>query len=179
MARSLGLNRVPTLDPEGEQEYPSHEYVRSLVRALNSNFEILNNAFGGSQSTINEVLLQMASATVLDNQTTTSTSYVDLSTVGPTVTVDTKEKALVFLSSWVDNSGANLSHISPAVSGATTIAAADANSLEKFNPGFETVMVMAEFTGLTPGVNTFTAKYKVSGGTGTFVFRRIFVLPFP
>lgn len=49
MAKSLGLSRVPTLDPKGEQEYPSYEYVRGLVRALNSNFEILNNAFGGSR----------------------------------------------------------------------------------------------------------------------------------
>ena len=31
--------------------------------------------------------------------------------------------------------------------------------------------------GLTPGSNTFKAKYKVSAGTGTFFDRRISVIP--
>jgi len=45
MTRSLGLAKVPTLDPKGEQEYPSYEYVRALVRAINSNFEIINGSY--------------------------------------------------------------------------------------------------------------------------------------
>lgn len=53
MARSLGLSKVPTLDPEGEGEYPSYKYVQGLVRALNQNFEIINSAYGGTQSTAN------------------------------------------------------------------------------------------------------------------------------
>ena len=55
MARSLGLNRVPTLDPKGEEEYPSYEYVRGLVRALNANFEILNTAYGGNRQDTNDL----------------------------------------------------------------------------------------------------------------------------
>ena len=45
MPQSLGLNRVPTLDPKEDGEYPSYEYVRSLVRALNQNFEIINGSY--------------------------------------------------------------------------------------------------------------------------------------
>jgi len=33
-------------------------------------------------------------------------------------------------------------------------------------------------TGLTPGVNIFTAKYAVSSGTGSFLYRSILVMPF-
>jgi hypothetical protein len=34
-------------------------------------------------------------------------------------------------------------------------------------------------TGLTQGSNTFTAKYQVSAGTGTFQWRNITVLALP
>ena len=34
------------------------------------------------------------------------------------------------------------------------------------------------WTALNPGSNTFTAKYRVSSGTGTFLSRRIIVMPF-
>jgi hypothetical protein len=33
-------------------------------------------------------------------------------------------------------------------------------------------------TGLTPGTNTFTCKYRVSASTGTFLSRRIVVMSF-
>jgi hypothetical protein len=34
-------------------------------------------------------------------------------------------------------------------------------------------------TGLTPGSNTFTAKYRITGGTGTWRDRDIVVIPLP
>ncbi len=34
-------------------------------------------------------------------------------------------------------------------------------------------------TGLTAGSNTFTAKYRVTGGTGTYLNRTIIVIPLP
>ena len=34
-------------------------------------------------------------------------------------------------------------------------------------------------TGLTAGSNTFTAKYRVDAGTGTFANRTIVVIPLP
>jgi hypothetical protein len=36
---------------------------------------------------------------------------------------------------------------------------------------------VALHTDLTPGSNTFTAKYRVASGTGTFLSRRIVVFP--
>jgi hypothetical protein len=37
---------------------------------------------------------------------------------------------------------------------------------------------LAWHTDLTPGINTFTAKYRVSASTGTFSSRRIAVMPY-
>jgi hypothetical protein len=73
-----------------------------------------------------------------------------------------------------------------AVSGATTLAASDAQSLvagilggggapRPDMQGSATYLV----TGLTAGSNTFTAKYRVDGSTGTFANRNIIVIPLP
>jgi hypothetical protein len=73
-----------------------------------------------------------------------------------------------------------------AVSGATTVAASEAKSLAfgqsgGITPPTVTQQASATFlvSGLTAGANTFTAKYAVSGGTGTFVNRSIIVMPLP
>jgi hypothetical protein len=122
-----------------------------------------------------------ADATVATSQTTTSTSYTDLTTVGPAPAATTGTAAMVFFSAQMSNSGANNQcRISVAVSGATTISANDewsalvdgvgAGELNRFG-GFKL------FTTLTSGSNTFTMKYKVSAGTGTFVNRHAIVVP--
>jgi hypothetical protein len=65
-----------------------------------------------------------------------------------------------------------------AVSGATTIAAADANSISVNGTTPLQVKNFFVVTGLTAGSNTFTAKYKAETATGgTFANRSIVVLP--
>jgi hypothetical protein len=112
-------------------------------------------------------------------QTTTSTSYTDLATTGPAVTVVTGTSALIIVGGLAVNSGANNSFMGVATSGASTIAAADAQAYDVAG----TNNVIASFayllTGLTTGSNTFTAKYRVSGGTGTYGNRNLTVLPLP
>ena len=67
------------------------------------------------------------SETVATSQTTTSTSYTDLATTGPAVTVTTGARALVFYGAEMENTTSTaLSAASVAVSGATTDAASDA-----------------------------------------------------
>ena len=70
-----------------------------------------------------------------------------------------------------------------AISGATTRAASDtqAFSVRGRQPGSLAAQGSATFyvTGLTAGSTTFTAKYDVTGGTGTFVNRTIIVVPLP
>lgn len=118
-------------------------------------------------------------AAVDTSQTTTSTSYTDLATAGPAVTLTTGTKAWVTLSAGIfQNSDIFESLMSFAVSGATTRAAADDDALSAI-PSANGDGVQASFTmlvtGLTAGSNVFTAKYRVLGGTGTFRNRKISV----
>ena len=67
-----------------------------------------------------------ASATVATSETTTSSSYTDLTTSGPAVTLTTGTKALVIITAQLVNNSNNKSYASYAVSGSSTIAASDA-----------------------------------------------------
>lgn len=119
-------------------------------------------------------------AVVATSQTTTSTSYTDLSTAGPAVTLTTGTKAYVILTTYTFNNTSNsVSNMGFAVSGATTIAAADtACLLFRGNiAGGQDIQASAVYeVTLTAGSNTFTSKYKVSGNTGTFSNRGITVI---
>lgn len=114
-------------------------------------------------------------AEVTTAQTTTSTSYTDLATVGPSVTVTTGTKALVMVTCQVENSGGAAAFMSYAVSGATTIAAADTTAVGNKSTSFIRATACSIVT-LTAGSNTFTAKYKVGASTGTFERRTIAVI---
>ena len=122
---------------------------------------------------------QSATATVATQQTTTSTSYTDLATAGPAVTLTTGTKALVLCYTEQSNSSTAINVSSFAVSGATTIAASDTFGLQ-INQSVSGYVYSASIgkivTGLTAGSNTFTAKYRVSGATGTFLNRVISVI---
>jgi hypothetical protein len=121
--------------------------------------------------------------TDLNQGDTASTTYTDLdapAAIGPTVSVETGTKALVIVRCARQNSGAGSARMAYDVSGATTLAAADNRGVHVFGMagvnvgGSDASLLQA----LTPGVNTFTAKYRVSSGTGTFSSRRIIVLPY-
>jgi hypothetical protein len=113
--------------------------------------------------------LRAATSTVATNQTTTSTTYTDLATVGPAVTLTTGTKALVILTAYCYNGGAvGAALMSFAVSGATTIAATDTTALNNSAIGsglYNTVIQLSAvymLTTLTAGSNTFTCKYRGS-----------------
>lgn len=124
-------------------------------------------------------------ATVTTSQTTTSTSFTDLATVGPTVTITgvLGQQAMVWISAEVDNNTANLqSWATVEVTGASTYTASSERSavtrdgLSANSP----VQYMATylFDPIARGSSvTFTMKYKVGGGTGTFANRRMAVWP--
>ena len=118
-------------------------------------------------------------AVVATEQTTTSTSYTDLATSGPAVTVTTGTTAFVILTSFVENSASlNNAFVGFAVSGATTVAATDDSSiLVQVATGGVPIQVSAVYkVTLTAGSNTFTAKYRVGGNTGKFKNRGITVI---
>lgn len=113
-------------------------------------------------------------------QTTASTSFVDLATSGPAVTLTTGTEAIVFLYVRVsNNTTGSLSSMGYDVSGATTLSAAVARSVSyQSSVGNDLVRCSAVIfeSALTAGSNTFTSKYSVTSGTGSFGERRMFVI---
>jgi hypothetical protein len=118
---------------------------------------------------------------------TTSTSYVALTTPGPTVTVEHGNSALIMMSCGIyfDMAISGQSVMSWGMSGANNRApqhdpmaliqdgSNKANAVWNFS---QTDLFLA----LTPGITTFTCYYKSGGGGGkaTFQNRMIMVLPF-
>ena len=120
--------------------------------------------------------LPASTATVDTNQSTTSTSFTDLATAGPAVTVVTGTKALVTVTCRLyHNTGGYASAMGYAISGATTVAAAIETALITNNQMRASVSRVV--TGLTAGSNTFTAKYESQdAGTSNFMYRQISVI---
>jgi hypothetical protein len=119
----------------------------------------------------------ISSALIAASESTTSNTFTDLTTPGPAVTATTGNTALVTISSSVANSSTGFGLIAVAVSGATTLAASDTNSIGLYPGSGARVAGILFLTGLTAGSNTFTLKYRQATGTTTFLDRRIGVLP--
>lgn len=123
----------------------------------------------------------MVAAFVGTGETTASTAYGDLATVGPTLTMTTGIQALVMCNADAWNSTAAYSHASFDVSGATTVATSDVRALTvrvqtgDANPGFRGAVINQ--VSLTPGSNTITMRYRVTAGTGRWGNRSMVVIP--
>lgn len=125
---------------------------------------------------------QVGIASVIASEPTTTVGTPgDLATPGPAVTLTTGTTVIVILSSLIfNNTVAGTGQMALVVSGATTIAAAPENSMYYRSSAASDLAQMSYAFPLTvnAGSNTFTAKYAVSAGTGTFGRRRLIVLPF-
>lgn len=117
------------------------------------------------------------SAKITTQQTTGSTTYANLATNGPVVTVNTGAQALVFFGCQMFNDGAGACWSSYEIFGATSNSpednraiTAEANANDSFRMG------VTELQPVTPGNNTFHQKYRVSSGTGTFDDRYVIVM---
>ena len=121
-----------------------------------------------------------ATAFVATNETTTSTSYTGLTTA-LAVTITTGTRALVIISAEIELAATtSRGYMSYAVSGATTISASDAFSINIKTNADQTIDAHSYayiVTGLTAGSNTFTTQYK--SGQGNIIYfanRRISVI---
>lgn len=128
--------------------------------------------------------LDPVSAVVTTGETTTSTTYTDLSTTTDTVSVTIGANGFAMVSIYGSialNAQSSIGYISFVMSGANTQAAADSFSLQyttppsgaNFNGAFGATFLLS---GLVAGVTTFKLKYKVNANTGTFSDRRIAVV---
>lgn len=119
----------------------------------------------------------------LGEGTTTATDYASLdppANVGPSVTLETGPAALIIVRCSAQNSGAGSARMGYEVSGATSLAPADNRGVGFFGAANGNINAsdVSLWTSLNPGINTFSARYRVSSGTGTFQSRRIIVMPF-
>ena len=114
---------------------------------------------------------------------TTLTSYGDLTSpaglVGPVVTVDVSSarEALVIITAQESSNGQGC-YMSFAVSGATTMDPDDVQSLASVGPYLSQGSATYLVTGLNPGSNTFTAKYRTDGTGCAFGNPTIIVTPY-
>lgn len=121
------------------------------------------------------------SDTISTLEATASSTYTDLTTPGPSVSITTGTSVIVAIGTELlkNGGGDGNGNIAVSVSGATTIVAADGNGIEvsENRNGFasrpaRTFMI----SGLTPGTNVFTLKYKTNNGnTWSFLERDIAV----
>lgn len=126
---------------------------------------------------------QIATNTVDTSETTSSTSYTNLTTTGPAVTVTTGTKAMVFITAQMTGHASEATvetYASYEVSGATSSSATDARAIvNDVGANDNRISVGSLHTGLTAGSNTFTMKYKCGTGAAnphTFLRRTITVM---
>ncbi|SIJ39372.1 Uncharacterised protein [Mycobacteroides abscessus subsp. bolletii] len=129
---------------------------------------------------------RVVSGTVATAQGTSSTAYVDLTTPGPSVTlnVPASGEVTIDVSAAYSSGGAaaQTGYMGCALSGANTRAATDATAAygRTVTAGlYGTLARRIHLTGLTPGTTTFKAVYKTSTSTATFSDRHIIVEPKP
>lgn len=120
---------------------------------------------------------------VLTYQEKQANAYQDLATVGPQITLETGESVLINISAMatrVDNAPGCNGYLGVAVSGASTFAADDyhaATASATFVGHTVDLGTQFVYSGLTPGVNTFTMKYKENCGRWGYYWRRMTVTP--
>lgn len=139
-------------------------------------------------SDMNELHADPQTADVTTTESTTATSYGALTTPGPalTKTLVNGQKVVVVISARIDTPVASVTQgwMSFAVSGATTQASSDTNSIELISNGTVAIGVTLTratvFTATASGSHTFTCQYKSSSGAASYSFRnrRIIIKPF-
>lgn len=150
---------------------------------LGTNDSSFNDGTGIGTGAIGSTKLNLTgsqAAVVLTSQTTTSTSYTDLATAGPSVTVTVNASGLVLVGSHLElyTSGANEARAAVTLSGANAVSADDDQMCVANGSG--TVQAKGGvrlYTGLTAGSTTFKLQYRVSASTGTFLRRRLYAVP--
>jgi hypothetical protein len=168
-----------TLDAAGDIIYASaaDTPARLAIGTASQVLAVNSGATAPEWKTVSSIPAN-SSAIVTTSEVVNSTSYTNLTTAGPAVTVTTGTRALVIVSaSGFVNTGVQ-KYMGFDVSGATTIAANDATalSLQSGDSNSTHNLSRASVVTLTAGSNTFTAKYKSGSGNATFVNREIIVI---
>ncbi len=181
-ARDTAYNAAGAMSPitlqEGMRAYLTASTVAAATGSITAVPTGITTVYNGS-AWLCTTEVGAASTT---SGTTTSSSFVTTLTGDATAlstTLTTGTTALISIGAQSQNNSAGFTqHISVSVSGATTLAASDANGVYmNHNANYWTPMTRTFIlTGLTAGTNTFTLNYRVqSGSTGTYSTRQIVV----
>ena len=183
------LTNVPILNAAAAQGFAAGDTVSLMVAG--GTWGILGNfVIPGTEAAtaiVDRLSIELGervvSGTVAAAESTASATYTDLTTPGPEVevTIGASGKALVIVGCRQVSTTAN-PVMSYEISGATTVAADDADSFANSLAGGGAISLLASGSrlslaeGLNPGLTTFTAKYRRVGATTiTFDQRNITV----
>jgi hypothetical protein len=130
----------------------------------------------------NSITTRIPDAKMVSTQeSTSSTSYTNLATSGPSITLAHGIYAIIFWSAMFSNNTADAdTYMSWDMSGSNVRGASDIWAVRQDGvAGGNSWKVggVDIISTLTPGTTTFTAKYRVASGTGTFSDRFIGVIP--
>ena len=128
----------------------------------------ISQIVGFSQFTANQVQ-------VVTSETTTSLTYTNLATDGPTISGLSKGTYLLLFGGIIENSVGSHAFISVSVNGATPVEA-DAASAEPISTTADFNLSRAVTKSLDAASNTVKLQYRVGAGTGTFYNRWLVVL---
>lgn len=169
--------------PKTGVTYPASTFTAPTITDFTSaNHDHSTTAKGGSVA-LTSLTNGAQAALVATSETTTNTTYVSLSTVGPSVTVTIGANGLALVSIYnfaASDTQGKRAYMGFDISGATTLAANDnyASEWQAWTANADgTASSTFLVTGLAAGSTTFLAKYRVDANTGTFKNRRIAVIP--
>lgn len=128
----------------------------------------ISQIVGFSQFTANQ-------SQILASESTTSTSFADLTTLGPQVSGLSAGQYLLLYGATGENSAGSHAYISVSVNGAAAVDA-DAAVVEPISTTMDFTLMRAVTKTVDEASNSFTLKYKVGAGTGTFYNRWMIVL---
>lgn len=142
---------------------------------LNQALSDINTDVVAAQQDAND-LLAGGGADIINSETTTSTSYVDLGILGPTVSVTLAEARSVLVlmkAEMLQTATTDDVYMSFAASGATVVSALDSRAVRHNGSGTAEAYASFYVVACNAGTTTFTAKYRVDAGTGQFSRRSI------
>lgn len=131
---------------------------------------------------VNSIAARLPAEQYIDtSESTTSTTFGNLATTGPTIVATTGSGGIISISSQIQNNTVNsYGGMGYDVSGATTVAASDDRALFFMSATANALYCASNLMlqGLTTGSNTVTARYRAgTSGTATFQRRRVMVFP--
>jgi hypothetical protein len=120
-------------------------------------------------------------STISTGVTGNTGTYSDLGITGPSITVTTGVNAMVIVTSTMMSNGdtGTIGYMSYTVSGSSSLSPNDARSLAiyMYGQGMLSRSSSISYVSLTPGTNTFIAKYRTNGQLVTFSNRDLSVFP--